>query len=389
MSVKPGLERFLEEGLDLVEGRRVAVIANPSSIDSQLRHIVDLFHGHPGIQLTSAFGPQHGIRGETQDNMVEWGGYRDVRTGLPVHSLYGDRRKPSPEMLEEADVVVFDLQDVGARYYTFIHTMALAMEACRELDKTFVVLDRPNPINGIDVEGPVLDPVFASFVGLHPLPVRHAMTVAEIARYLNQECALGCRLEVVPMSGWRREMFFDETGLPWVMPSPNIPTLDSALVYPGMCLLEATNVSEGRGTTRPFELSGAPWVEATELALRLRDEGLPGVRFRSVHFIPTFHKWADQLVGGIQIHVEDRRAFKPFATGLAVTLAYRDSNRDRFSWNDPPYEYEFQKLPFDILCGTDAVRIAIEDGASVKEMEKSWENKLADFQRTRERHLLY
>ncbi len=389
MKVKLGLEVLLGESLRGLRNSRVAVIANPGSVDSQLRHIVDLFHAHPEVRLVSALGPQHGIRGETQDNMIEWSGFRDPQSGVPVHSLYGENRKPTPEMLADADVVVFDLQDVGARYYTFIHTMALAMEACRELDKRFVVLDRPNPINGIDLEGPVLNPAFASFVGLHPMPIRHAMTVGEIAGFLNQERSIGCHLEVVPMEGWRRELFFDETGLPWVLPSPNIPTLDSALVYPGICLLEGTNVSEGRGTTRPFELSGAPWVDAASLARQLDGKGLPGARFRPVHFIPTFHKWADQIVAGVQIHVQDRRVFKPFATGLALLSAYRDCGGERFAWNDPPYEYEFDKAPIDILCGTDRIRLGIEAGVSVQELERGWESDLAGFREIRQRYLLY
>ncbi len=389
MRVKLGLEVLLEEGLNRIEGSRVAVIANPSSIDSQFRHVVDLLHAHPAVELVSAMGPQHGIRGETQDNMIEWSGFRDPRTGIPVHSLYGEHRKPTPEMLEGVDALVFDLQDVGARYYTFIHTMALAMEACRELDKRFLVLDRPNPINGIALEGPVLDPAFASFVGLHPLPIRHAMTVGEIAGYLNQERGIGCRLEVVRMQGWSREMFFDDTGLPWVMPSPNIPTLDSALVYPGMCLLEGTNVSEGRGTTRPFELSGAPWIDAASMAERLGGLGLPGVRFRPVHFIPTFHKWVDQVVAGVQIHVLDRRVFRTFATGLAILSTYRHHGAGRFFWNDPPYEYEFEKAPIDILCGTNQIRLGIEAGASLGELESRWRDGLSEFSEIRRRCLLY
>ncbi|MFQ5739105.1 MAG: exo-beta-N-acetylmuramidase NamZ domain-containing protein, partial [Acidobacteriota bacterium] len=317
MSVIPGLEILLHERLHLVEGRRLGVIANPASIDSNFSHIVDLFFSHPAVNLTTILGPQHGVRGETQDNMIEWRDYLDPVTRLPVHSLYGEARKPSQRILADLDVLVFDLQDVGSRYYTFISTMALAMQACREENKTFLVLDRPNPINGVDVAGPVLNPDFRSFVGLYPLAVRHGMTVAEMARYFNSEFDIGCRLEVVPMKGWRRSMCFDETGLPWVPPSPNIPTLESAIVYPGSCLLEGTNVSEGRGTTRPFELSGAPWVQPLEMASRLDRVALPGIRWRPAFFVPTFHKWSGQLCAGVQIHVTDRRIFRPFLTGLA------------------------------------------------------------------------
>lgn len=387
--VKTGLEVFLEESLNLIKGKRVGVIANPSSIDSRLRHIVDLFFEHPAIQLTTVLGPQHGARGETQDDMIEWEDYRDSVTALPVYSLYGKTRRPTQQMLENVDVVVFDVQDVGGRIYTFNYTMALAMEACREYGKSFVVLDRPNPINGVEVEGPVLDPRFKSFVGLYPLAIRHGMTVGELALYFNSEFGIECPLEVVKMRGWRRAMFFEETGLPWVFPSPNIPTMDSAVVFPGMCLLEGTNVSEGRGTTRPFELSGAPWIEPHQLANGLRALDLPGARFRPVHFIPTFHKWCGQMAGGVQIHVFDRNIFKPFRTGLALVMLYRQLGGDRFQWKSPPYEYEYEKLPFDLLCGTDRVRHQIEAGASLKEIESSWQEELARFEQIRRRYLLY
>ncbi len=389
MPVKLGLENLLEERLDRIAGRRVSVIANPSSVDSGLRHIVDLFHSHPEIQLVSVMGPQHGVRGETQDNMIEWTGFRDPATGLPMHSLYGQTRKPTPQMLADADVVVFDVQDVGARYYTFIHTMALAMEACSELEKEFVVLDRPNPINGVDLEGPVLDPAFSSFVGLHPIPIRHGLTVGEMARFLNSEGGIGCALEVIPMSGWRREQFYDETGLPWVPPSPNMPTLDTATVYPGMCLLEGTNVSEGRGTTRPFEISGAPWANPARTAARLESANLPGARFRPLHFIPTFHKWADRIIGGVQIHVTDRRGFRPVRTALAIIQAYREQEGSHFSWNPPPYEYETEKLPIDILFGSDQPRVALEAGAAISDLERSWGEALDDFNNRRRDYLLY
>ncbi len=367
----------------------MAVISHPASVDSRLNHIADLFWEHPEIRLTAIMGPQHGARGETQDDMIEWQDYRDRRTGLPVFSLYGEVRKPTAEMLSHADVVVFDLQDVGARYYTFIHTLALTMEACAEAGKELLVLDRPNPIGGRSVEGPVLDPDFRSFVGLHPLAIRHGMTVAEIALYLNGEFDLGCSLEVVPVEGWERSLYFDETGLPWVLPSPNIPTFETCLVYPGMCLFEGTNVSEGRGTTRPFELSGAPWIEGAELADALRDLGLAGARFRPASFIPTFHKWAGQMVSGVQIHVTNRDEYRPFRTGLAMLLLYRKLGPDRFQWKAPPYEYEYEKLPFDIISGTDSIRNQIETGSDLAQIEASWQDDLARFREVREKYLIY
>ncbi len=387
--VKPGLEVFLEERIELARERRIGIIANQSSVNSRLEHIVDLFLRHPAVQVTALMGPQHGVWGETQDNMIEWEDHRDTRTGLPVYSLYGKSCRPSPEALSRVDTIVFDLQDVGSRYYTFLSTMTLAMEACTAADKAFIVLDRPNPLNGVSVEGTVLDARFRSFVGCYPLAIRHGMTVGELALYFNAEFDLGCRLEVVKMQGWKRDSFFDETGLQWIPPSPNLPTLDSALVYPGMCLLEGTHLSEGRGTTRPFELSGAPWVDPHQMVERLKEMDLPGVFFRPLFFVPTFHKWSGESVGGVQIHLLDRHRFKPFLTGLALVGVYRELAGDRFQWKEPPYEYECEKLPFDILCGTDRVRRLIEAEATLEELERSWENELEEFRKVRERYLLY
>lgn len=375
--------------MDLLSGKKAGVVAHPSSIDSRFNHIVDLLFDHPAVQIEALFGPQHGIRGETQDNMIEWQDFQDNKTGLPVYSLYGEHRQPTPEMLAGLDVLLFDLQDVGARYYTFIYTMAFSMVACREMDLEFIVLDRPNPINGIDIEGPVLGLGYRSFVGLYPLPIRHGMTVGELALYFNQEMEIGCRLEVVKMQGWDRKSYFNETGLPWVLPSPNIPTLESAVVYPGVCLLEGTNVSEGRGTTRPFEFSGAPWIDPHQLARKLETLSLPGAFFRPVHFIPTFHKWSDKLIGGVQIHLLNRNLYRPFRTGLALTMLYRRLSDGEFQWKDPPYEYEYELLPFDILCGTNRIREQIEDGASLDEIESSWIPELEEFRRCRRQYLLY
>lgn len=387
--VETGLERALSAQTSELREGRVGLICHPASVDSRLRHAVDLFAEHPEIELTAIFGPQHGARGETQDNMIEWSGYQDPATGLPVFSLYGEHRKPTPEMLAEVDVLVFDLQDVGARYYTFIHTMALAMESCRETDTRMLILDRPNPIGGTQMEGPVLDPGFRSFVGLHPLAVRHGMTTGEIGLYLNQEFQIGCQLEVAPMEGWRRKNYFDETGLPWVLPSPNLPTLDAATVYPGLCLLEGTNVSEGRGSTRPFEISGAPWIDPRRLVQFLDRFQLPGVRFRPLHFIPTFHKWAGETIGGVQIHVMDRSTFEPVKTGIALVMAYRELGGRDFRFNDPPYEYEYELLPFDILCGTDRVRRRIEGGSGLDDIIADWKKELEDFVQVRRKYLLY
>ncbi len=384
-------------GLDLVEklwpkdmkGARVGLVVHPASVNGKLEHAVPLLEKSKKFVLTALFGPQHGILGQTQDNMVEWDGFRDPATHLPVYSLYGKTRMPLPGMLENIDVLVIDLQDVGSRYYTFIWTLELCMKACHDARKTVIVLDRPNPIAGRATEGPVLNPEFSSFVGLRPLPVRHAMTIGEIGIYLCAEYYHGLDYRVVAVQGWRRASWFDQTGLPWVLPSPNMPTLDTALVYPGMCLLEGTNVSEGRGTTRPFETFGAPFIHAETLVNVLNDFRLPGVLFRPLSFQPTFQKHAGTLCGGAQIHVTDREKFKPFKTGVAILKAIHNTWPRDFAWKQPPYEYEEIKLPIDILAGTDRLRKDIEAWKELDEMETWWKEESKAFEKIRKRYLIY
>ncbi|HSB07888.1 MAG TPA: DUF1343 domain-containing protein [Blastocatellia bacterium] len=387
--VKIGLDVLLESRLDLLDGARVGLIVNPASIDSSFRHTVDLFHQDPRINLTALFGPQHGIRGETQDNMIEWQSFRDSRTGLPAYSLYGETRRPTPEMLADVDVLVFDVQDVGTRVYTFVYTMALAMESARESAKRFIVLDRPNPINGQQIEGSILEPGFQSFVGMYPIPMRHGMTIGELALMFNQEFGIGCALEVVNMEGWRREMWFDNTGLSWVLPSPNMPTIDTAAVYPGSVMIEGTNISEGRGTTRPFEIIGAPFIDPHRLVDELKKDNLPGVVFRALHFQPAFHKFSGELCGGVQIHVTDRDSFKPVITGVAMISAARRLYPDRFAWKQPPYEYVYDRLPFDVIAGSSRPREEIERGLSANEIEGGWRAPLDEFDNRRSAYLLY
>jgi uncharacterized protein YbbC (DUF1343 family) len=388
-SMKLGLEVLLESRLHLLDAARVGLIVNPASINSLFEHSADLFHQHPRINLTALFGPQHGIRGETQDNMIEWQSFRDERTDVPAYSLYGETRKPAREMLDDVDVLVFDIQDVGTRVYTFIYTMALAMEAARECGKRFLVLDRPNPINGVQVEGNILQPEFSSFVGMFPIPMRHGMTIGELALMFNREFGIGCALEVIKMEGWRRAMWYEETGLPWVMPSPNIPTVDTTVVYPGSVMIEGANVSEGRGTTRPFEIIGAPFINPYALIAELKTDHLPGVVFRPLHFQPTFYKFAGELCGGIQLHVVDRNSFKPVITGIAVVSTIRRLYLDLFSWKTPPYEYVYDKLPFDVINGSARIREQIESSASASEIEDTWRDELSDFAELRLHYLLY
>lgn len=384
-----GLERILSDQLHLIKGCRTGLIVHPASIDSHYRHAADLFYSCSEIELTTLFGPQHGIRGETQDNMIEWEGFEDSRTGLPVYSLYGKSRTPTDEAMSSLDVLVFDVQDVGTRVYTFIYTMALAMQACARTKKRMVVLDRPNPIGGEAVEGNILDPAYASFVGMYPIPMRHGMTVAELALMFNREFDIGCELDVVPMQGWERSNWWDQTGLHWVLPSPNMPTLDTATVYPGTVIFEGTLVSEGRGTTRPFELIGAPYIDPYRLTDFLNCLDLPGVYFRPAYFQPTFHKHSGKLCGGLQLHVTDRKVFKPYLSGIAILYAiYRLYPKD-LEWKQPPYEYVEDRLPIDIIFGTDSIRRQIEQGQSLQEIEEAWSKPLSEFMEKRVEYLLY
>lgn len=336
---------------------------HPASVTEDLVHAADALLD-AGFRLRALFGPQHGALGEKQDNMIESEHFVDSRLGLPVHSLYSETRRPTAEMLEGLEVVLFDLQDVGTRVYTFVWTMALAMEASGDAGIPFVVLDRPNPIGGT-VGGPLLRAGFESFVGLHPIPLRHGLTCGELARWLVGEDRIDCDLEVVPCEGWRRDAWWDDTRLPWVMPSPNLPTLDSCVVYPGMVLLEGTNLSEGRGTTRPFEIFGAPWLDPHRLAAALASHELPGVRFRPCWFEPTFQKHAAEVCGGAQLHVTERESFDPIRTATTILRVCRDLAPDDFAWRPPPYEYEETLMPIDILWGHDGLRTGIDAGLSV------------------------
>jgi len=389
MKVTLGVEVLLDEKPAEVRGARLGAVVHPASVLSDLSHVADALQSEDWLDLRCLFGPQHGARGEKQDNMIESPHYHDPETGLPVFSLYSETRKPTGEMLDGIDVLLFDLQDVGTRVYTFIHTLAHCMESCAEYSKPLVVLDRPNPIGGEQVEGNLLDPDCRSFVGLYPIPMRHGMTVGEMARLLNGEFAIGCQLTVVPMRGWARRLWFDQTGLPWIPPSPNIPTLDTAIVYPGMVLVEGTRLSEGRGTTRPFELAGAPYVRPRELAGKLRDWTLPGVSFRPCHFEPTFHKFAGEMCGGVQLHVSDRDRFEPYLTGIALLSAVSSLYPDQFAWRDPPYEYEYRRLPIEILCGNSRIPESIRAGEPPMPLRDTWMEDVHRFGRMRLPYLLY
>jgi len=387
--IKLGIERLLDDQIDLLKGARVGLVCNQASVNHDFHHAADLFHQHPQINLTTLFGPQHGIRGDVQDNMIETGHAADRSTGLPIYSLYSETREPSEDMLREVDVIVVDLQDVGTRIYTFVYTLANCMRAAKRLNKKVIACDRPNPINGIQLEGAVLDPAFASFVGQFPIATRHGMTFCELGRLFNEAFGIGCELECVTMDGWSRALWYDETDGPWVLPSPNMPTLDAATVFPGTVHLEGTQMSEGRGTTRPFELVGAPYIDADRFAETLNGRNLPGVYFRSCVFLPTFQKHGGEACGGVQIHVTNRETFQPALSGIAIVKTAFDMYGDGFKWKNPPYEYEYDKNPFDVIAGTSKVREAIERGDSLERIKESWQAPLADFAKLRGDFLLY
>ena len=387
--VTPGITRLLDTDRKLVAGQRVGLVCNPASVDGAFIHAADLIAGAPDLTFAALFGPQHGFRSDVQDNMIETSHARDARRRVPVFSLYSETREPTAEMLASVDVLVIDLQDVGTRVYTYIYTMANCMRAAARHGVRVVVCDRPNPVGGVDVEGARLDTRWTSFVGQFPIPLRHGMTIGELARLFNDEFGIGCALDVVPMEGWRREMYQDATGLPWIIPSPNLPTLDSAVVYPGAVLVEGTMLSEGRGTTRPFELIGAPWIDGERLAESMNARGLPGAHFRAAFFEPTFQKHARQTCGGCQIHVLDRRTFRPVRTTVELLDDFRRQDPQKFAWRNPPYEYEHDKEPIDILWGSPRLRETIDAGADIGAFVESWRADEHAFLELRRKYLLY
>jgi uncharacterized protein YbbC (DUF1343 family) len=389
--VRTGLEVLSAQRFAPLRGLRVGLVTHPAAVDAHFRHAADVLGEAPGVRLAVLFGPEHGLRGEAQDLIGVADG--SARPGGPcVHSLYGasaESLRPTAEQLHGLDALVIDLQDVGSRYYTFQATMLYCLEEAGRHGLRTVVLDRPNPLGGEAVEGPSLRPGYESFVGPHPIPTRHGLTMGELARLYHEERGLGGELLVVPCEGWRRGLDFDATGLPWVLPSPNMPTVATAFVYPGQCLIEGTNLSEGRGTTRPFELCGASHLNAAALAGRLRGEGLPGVVFRPAWFRPTFHKFAGRDCGGVQLHVTDREAFRPVRTGLAVLAALRELSGERFAWRTEPYEFVADRPAIDLLFGSDRERLALDAGRPAGEIARAWEAEEEDFRRRRREYLLY
>lgn len=383
--VQFGVDVLLRERADLLEGKRIGLVTNQTGVTSSLEWTVDALHRNPKVRLTCLFGPEHSIRGDMQD-AAKIDSFIDSRTGLKVFSLYGDHYKPTPDMTRDIDALVYDIQDVGARYYTYVATMNRCLEAAAEQDKELILLDRPNPITGAEVEGNVLEESHRSFVGERPIPMRYGMTIGELAQMFNREFGVGCDLTVVKAKGWKRSMWYDETGLPWVMPSPNLPTLDAATVYPGTCLFEGVNVSEGRGTTRPFEILGAPWIDGFKLRERLTGEDISGVAFRGLYFVPAFGKFAGEACGGIQLHVGDRRRFRPVFTALKVLRAIMDLFPGKIEFRRNPRDGAYG---FDRLAGTATLRQELLAGAEPEKIEKNWQKELKDFGPKRRKYLLY
>lgn len=386
-SVLSGLENLKRIPREFIRGKRLGLLANPASLDRHFNHASGIINTiYPG-QLKVLFSPQHGFYAEKQDNMIESGHLIEPHLNIPIYSLYSNTRWPDDAMMEPIDMLIIDLQNAGTRVYTFIYTISYCLEAAARLGKEVVILDRPNPVGGLGVEGNILSLDYASFVGRYPIPMRHGLTVGEISSFFNEKFNIGCSLRVIPMEGWQRAFFFRDTGLPWVPPSPNLPTPESAAVYPGQVIFEGTNISEGRGTTQPFELFGAPFIDSQRLLSKV-EKRITGAVLRPVHFQPTSGKWKDETCHGFQLHVISREQFKPYQTSLILLQEIIKTYGDFFQWKAPPYEYEYEKLPMDLILGDGKLRTAIESMEPIESLEKSWENGLLEYKEiTREYHL--
>lgn len=378
--VKLGIENLLENRLNLLAGKKVGLITSPTGLDSQLRSTVDLLF-RSGVRLTGLYGPEHGVRGNAQAG-EEVSSSIDETTGLPVYSLYGPTKKPTREMLKDVDTLIFDMQDVGCRYYTFNYTMAYAQEAASEYGLEFIVLDRPNPLGGVTVEGNLVQEGYRSFVGAYPLPNRYGLTIGELSLYLAKFLGVGKDPTVIKLSGWERNMYYEETELLWVPPSPNLPTVDSAVLYPGTCLFEGTNLSEGRGTTRPFEIIGAPWLNAFKLADELNEKNLPGVLFRPVFFVPTFSKHEKKECQGVHVHVTDRQVLEPLRVALYLLSAVFKYQETEFLSNNNRYF-------FNLLAGDPEIKDQIKTGINPDEIIEKMNSENHDFQKNAKQIMLY
>ncbi len=384
-----GLEVFLNKPPQGLLNKRWGLLSNQASINRSGYYSKDLLRGKFENNLTCLFSPQHGFWGTEQDNMVETPDACDSATGLPIFSLYSRTRRPTAEMLSGIDLLLVDLQDVGTRVYTFITTLAYVLQEAKKFGIKVVVLDRPNPLGGGTVEGNVLQAGLTSFVGVWKLPMRHGLTLGELAGLFNQVLGIGADLSVAAMTGWTRDIFFDQTARFWVPPSPNMPSLETAVVYPGQVLWEGTNISEGRGTTRPFEYFGAPFIDPSRVTKRLNEFSIPGVNLLETAFRPTFQKWQGEVCRGFFLQVYDRRVFQPYRTALILLQTVRELYPEEFKWKEPPYEYETERRPIDLLIGDQSLRLALEAGTEIDTLEASWQDGLEEFRRVREAFILY
>ncbi len=386
--IKTGLESLCDNPPEYLKGMRLGLLANPASITSRFAHAKDVLSRlFPG-RVCALFSPQHGFFAEKQDNMIESGHFRDPDLNIPVFSLYSETRVPTADMFDPIDTLVIDIQDVGTRVYTFIYTISYCLETAAKLGRSVVILDRPNPVGGLQVEGNILEEECASFVGRYPIPMRHGMTIGEITAYINTTQKIGCDLTVIPMQGWTRDMYWQDTGLVWIPPSPNLPTPLSAMVYPGQVIFEGTNLSEGRGTTLPFEQFGAPYVDTMTLIQAVKDR-LKGIVLRPLCFQPTSGKWQNQTCKGVQIHIMDRDEYKPYLCSLILLQEIMRAHPNGFQFKTPPYEYEFERLPMDLILGSRNLRKNIEKMNDPVELEKAWQRPLQEFRQESQDFYLY
>ena len=377
-----GLESLLKDFPSKLRGKKIGILCHAPSITKEFEHITTIFFKRDDCRLAAIFGPQHGIHGQTQDNMIEWQSQRHPLFDIPLYSLYGQNRKPTPEMLNGIDIFLIDLQDVGARLYTYIWTVKLCIEACAEAGIQVWVLDRPNPIGRLPFDGPVLKKEFFTFVGGASIPLCHRMTIGEMALWIKEKYYPRCELNVVWMKNWKRSSIFSETGLPWVLPSPNMPSVQTALVYPGTVLIEALNLSEGRGTTIPFELFGAPFIDQEKLKKNLDARHIEGCAFRPHDFIPAFHKFSGELCYGMQIHIKDISHFKPVATAFEIFDAIIETTEPHaLSFKMPPYEYEYKLMPFDILSGDSGMRETLTGRYNIRIEKERWAYEIEEFRK--------
>ena len=383
-----GLEKLITDPPEYLRGKRLGLLSNPASVDGRFTHASTLIHNFLPRQLKALFSPQHGFYAEKQDNMIESGHFMEPQLNIPVYSLYNDTRIPTQKMFDQIDVLLIDIQDVGTRVYTFIYTIAYCLEKAAKLKKQVVILDRPNPIGGTQIEGNILSKDYASFVGRFPIPMRHGLTIGEISQFFNQEFQIGCNLTIIPMKGWKRQMYWQDTKLSWIAPSPNLPTPQSCMVYPGQVIFEGTNISEGRGTTLPFELFGAPFLDTKKIKSEA-DELIKGAFLRPVNFEPTSGKWQGNICKGFQIHVTSKKEFKPYFSSLVLMQLIIKHHKNDFKFKTPPYEYEFERMPMDLILGSKTLRKRLTNLEDINLLSDQWQDELKQFKSLSGKYYLY